>query len=282
MRTLVTGAKGQLGRELVRYLRAAGDEVIAWDLPDNDITDVEKTIGCIHLVRPDTIFHLAAWTDVDACENDRARAALVNFQGTWGVAMGAAEVGAQLLYVSTDYVFDGRTDRPYLETDQPAPLSVYGRTKLMGEQAVARTCRRRFIVRTAWLYGGAGRGFVDRIRERAQTETVIRVVSDQTGSPTWVRDLCEPMHQLVLSGKYGIYHLANTGWCSWFQLAQEVVRLLGLPCEVQPVKSAELGLPAPRPAFSVLDSRNYRKLTGRTLRPWQHALKEYLLGTKAT
>lgn len=196
--------------------------------------------------------------------------------------MGAAEIGAQLLYVSTDYVFNGRTNRPYRESDRPDPLSVYGRTKLMGEQAVARTCKRMFIVRTAWLYGGAGGGFVDRIRERAEREKVIRVVSDQTGSPTWVRDLCEPMRQVILSGRYGLYHLTNSGWCTWFELAQEVVGLLELPCEVQPVKSTEIGLPAPRPAFSALDNRNYRKLTGRTLRPWQDALREYLFGTKTT
>ncbi|MEO0074388.1 MAG: sugar nucleotide-binding protein, partial [candidate division WOR-3 bacterium] len=187
MRCLVTGAKGLLGSELVRYLEDVGDEVVAWDLPDNDITDVEKTISNIHLVRPDTIFHLAAWTDVDACESDRARAALVNFQGTWGVAMGAAEVGAQLLYVSTDYVFSGRSSRPYRETDKPDPISVYGRTKLMGEQAVLRTCKRRFVVRTAWLYGRAGHCFVDRISERARDEAVIRVVSGQTGAAAWAR-----------------------------------------------------------------------------------------------
>jgi len=282
MRVLVTGAKGLLGTELVRFLRDAGDEVVAWDLPQNDVTEVDRTINGIHQLKPDAVFHLAAWTDVDGCEQDRARAAAVNFQGAWAVALGAAETGGKLLHISTDYVFDGRATRPYRENDKTGPLSVYGSTKLMGEQAVARAGRRRFIVRTSWLYGRTGRSFVNTVREKASRERELKVVDDQTGSPTWARDLAEPLRRIAASEKYGIYHVTNSGQCTWFELAREVVRLTGAACEVRAMTSAELGLPAPRPAFSVLENRNYRKLTGRTLRPWQDALREYLGEVPAT
>jgi len=276
MRSLVTGAQGLLGTELVRYLKQQGDEVVGWDLPEHDVTAVEATIAGIHQVGPDVIYHLAAWTDVDGCESDRGRAAAVNYQGTWAVALGAAETGCRLLYVSTDYVFDGRKGRPYRESDTPAPLSVYGRTKQMGEQAVLKTCRRRFVVRTSWLYGRHGRNFVDRIIAKGRTQKQVSVVSDQTGSPTWARDLCGPLRRITGSDRFGIYHVTNSDHCTWFELAREALRLARVECEVVPISSAELGLPASRPAYSVLENRNYRRLAGELLRPWPAALREYL------
>ncbi|MEO0080006.1 MAG: dTDP-4-dehydrorhamnose reductase, partial [candidate division WOR-3 bacterium] len=193
MRCLVTGAKGLLGSELVPFLRGAVEDVLAWDLPEHDITNVEKTINAIRGAKPDIIFHLAAWTDVDGCEKEPARALTINAQGTWAVALAAAETGCKLLYMSTDYVFDGRKKRPYRESDRPNPLSVYGRTKFMGEQAVLKNCRRSFIVRTSWLFGRHGRNFVDTIRRKAQEEPTIEVVSDQVGSPTYAVDLGAPL-----------------------------------------------------------------------------------------
>jgi len=276
MRCLVTGANGLLGSELVAYLRGEGEEVVAWDLPEHDVTSVESTINGIHGVRPEVVFHLAAWTDVDGCEKDPARALSVNSQGTWAVALAAAEVGCKLVYLSTDYVFDGRKKRPYRENDRPNPLSVYGRTKLMGEQAVARNCGRRFIVRTSWLFGRQGRNFVDTIRRKARETAILEVVSDQVGSPTYAVDLCAPLWQLACSEHYGVYHLTNSGHCSWFEFAQEIVRLTGAQCQVRPITTAACGRPAPRPPFSVLENRNFRRRFGRQLRPWQEALKEYL------
>ncbi len=282
MRCIVTGARGLLGRELVNYLRGAGEEVIGWDLPEQDVTEVERTINEMHAVAPEVVFHLAAWTDVDGCEVDPARATLVNFHGTWAVALGAAELGCKVVYLSTDYVFDGKSQRPYQENDPPAPLSVYGRTKLMGEQAVRRVCKKWFIVRTSWLFGRYGKNFVDTIRRKASTEKEIMVVSDQVGSPTYARDLCSPLLTIARSDYYGIYHLTNSGWCSWYELAREIVAVIGRDCAIIPIPTETSGRVAPRPHFSVLENRNFKSRFGRVLRPWSEALREYLNETQAT
>ncbi len=276
MRVLVTGASGLLGKELCRYLKGNGVEVVEWDLPDNDITDVNNCIDRLHRVNPAVIFHLAAWTDVDGCEDNPAKAMMVNFQGTWAMALGAAELNCKLLYVSTDYVFDGRAGRAYREGDKPNPLSVYGRSKFMGEVAVRKNCRRWFIVRTSALFGRYGRNFVDIIRSRALTEKVIRVVSDQVTSPTYAGDLCEPLTKIASSDYYGIYHLTNAGFCSWYDFAREIVRIIGAGCEVVPISSGESGRRAPRPAFSVLENHNYRRRFRTVLRGWDEALRSYL------
>jgi dTDP-4-dehydrorhamnose reductase len=278
VRCLVTGARGLLGTELVGFLRGQNEEVVEWDLPDRDVTDIEKTINGIHGVGPDVVFHLAAWTDVDGCESDVGKATSVNFQGTWAVALGVQELERKLIYLSTDYVFDGRQDRPYREDDATNPLSVYGRTKLMGEQAAIRTCKRRFVVRTSWLYGKNGRNFVDVIRAKSQQSSRIEVVNDQHGSPTWARDLCRPLWELARSDHYGVYHLTNSGQGSWYELARTVVELTGAKCEVVPIDTAKAARPALRPAFSVLENRNFRRRFGKELRPWQEALASYLSG----
>lgn len=278
MRCLVTGASGMLGREFVAYLLQRNAEVVKWDLPGHDISEIEATINGIHRVGPDVVYHLAAWTDVDGCEADPARAAKVNFQGTWAVALGAAETKCRLVYVSTDYVFDGQERRPYREKDEPNPLSVYGRTKLMGEKAVRQTTRRSVIVRTSWLYGRHGSNFVDTIRAKAAQGGAIDVVADQVGSPTLVSDLCRPLYEVGKAERYGVYHATNSGQCSWYELAQEVVRLAGLQCEIRPTDTATLARPAPRPAYSVLESRELAKRFGIRLRSWQDALREYIPG----
>lgn len=275
MRCLVTGAQGLLGKHLVKCLRDQECEVVEWDLPENDITVVEQVINGMHAARPDVVFHLAAWTDVDGCEKNPVRAMAVNFHGTWAVALAAAEVGAKLIYISTDYVFDGNSKRPYREGDRPHPLSVYGRSKLMGEQAVRRNGRKWFIVRTSRLFGHGGKNFVNEIYQKCLVKNKIKVVADQVGSPTYVLDLCNPLLELARTEYYGIYHLTNAGWCSWFEFASEIVRLTGSGCEVVPISSEESGRPAPRPKFSVLGNRNFRRRFGRVIRPWQEALKEY-------
>ncbi len=275
MRCLVTGARGLLGKYLVKYLHSQQNEVVQWDLPENDVTVVEQVINGLHSVDPDVVFHLAAWTDVDGCEENPARAMAVNFQGTWAVALGVAEIGAKLIYISTDYVFDGNSKRAYRESDRPNPLSVYGRSKMMGEEAVRRNSRRWFIVRTSWLFGRGGRNFVDTIRQKCAVETEIKVVADQVGSPTYAQDLCEPLLELARSAHYGIYHLTNSGFCSWFEFAKEIVRFSKSNCEVIPITAEESGRRAPRPRFSVLENRNYRRRFGRVLRPWQEALEDY-------
>jgi dTDP-4-dehydrorhamnose reductase len=278
MRCLVTGAGGMLGTELAEFLRRQNEEVIGWDLPKHDITDVEKTINGIHQVGPDVVFHLAARTDVDNCEDDVAGATSVNFQGTWAVALGVEELSRKLVYISTDYVFDGRAGRPYREDDTADPLSVYGRTKLLGENAIKRSCRKYFIVRTSWLYGKHGRNFVDTIRQKSAQLPRIDVVSDQVGSPTYARDLCRPLWELAKSKHFGTYHLTNSGQCSWFDLASEIVKLTAARCEVMPIDTAIAARRAPRPAYSVLENREFKRRFGKELRPWQVALRSYIQG----
>lgn len=280
MRCLVTGSKGLLGTYLVEFLKYRGEEVVGWDLPVHDVTDVEKTINGIHQVGPDVVFHLAAWTDVDGCEGDVGKATSINFQGAWAVALGAAELRCKMVYLSTDYVFDGKSGRAYREGDAPNPLSVYGRTKLAGERAVANACKKCFIVRTSWLFGKHGRNFVDTIRNKAQEVHSLPVVNDQTGSPTYARDLCRPLWELAGSEYFGTYHLTNSGQCTWYDLAVEIVRLTGANCAVEPTTTAAVGRPAPRPAFSVLENRNFRRRFGKDLRPWHEALQSYFSGDK--
>jgi dTDP-4-dehydrorhamnose reductase len=278
MRCLVTGSRGMLGTELVEFLRRQSEEVVGWDLPKHDVTDVEKTINGIHQVGPDVVFHLAARTDVDGCEDDVAGATSVNFQGTWAVALGVEELGRKIIYVSTDYVFDGRSNNPYREGDTANPLSVYGRTKLLGENAIKRSCKQHFIVRTSWLYGRHGRNFVDTIRQKSLQAPRIEVVSDQVGSPTYARDLCRPLWEIARSKHFGVYHVTNSGQCSWYELASEVVKLTGSHCEVIPIDSDVAARRAPRPAYSVLENRNFRHKFGKELRSWQEALKSYVTG----
>lgn len=278
MRCLVTGAGGMLGTELVEFLRRQNEDVVGWDLPKYDVTDIEKTINGIHQVGPDVVFHLAARTDVDGCEDDVAGATSVNFQGTWAVALGVEELSRKLVYVSTDYVFDGRSGKPYREDDTANPLSVYGRTKLLGENAIRRSCKRHFIVRSSWLYGKHGRNFVDTIRKKSLEVPRLEVVSDQVGSPTYARDLCRPLWDLARSKYFGTYHVTNSGQCSWCELASEVVRLTGAQCEVVPIDTAAAARRAPRPAYSVLENRNFKYRFGKVLRPWQEALKSYITG----
>jgi dTDP-4-dehydrorhamnose reductase len=267
-----------LGTELVEFLRRQKEEVVGWDLPKHDVTDVEKTINGIHQVGPDVVFHLAARTDVDGCEDDVAGATSVNFQGTWAVALGVEELSRKMVYVSTDYVFDGRAGKPYGEADTANPLSVYGRTKLLGENAIKRSCHRHFIVRTSWLYGRHGRNFVDTIRQKSAEVQRIEVVNDQVGSPTYARDLCRPLWDLAKSKYFGTYHLTNSGQCSWFELAAEIVRLTGAQCEVAPIDTATAARRAPRPAYSVLENREFRRRFGKELRSWQEALRSYITG----
>ncbi len=267
-----------LGTELVEFLRRQNEEVLGWDLPKHDVTDVEKTINGIHQVGPEVVFHLAARTDVDGCEDDVGGATSVNFQGTWAVALGAEEMRCKLLYVSTDYVFDGRSNRPYREGDTANPLSVYGRTKFTGENAVTRTCHRHFIVRTSWLYGRHGRNFVDTIREKSAQAPRIEVVNDQVGSPTSARDLCRPLWELAKSKHFGTYHLTNSGQCSWFELAVEIVKLTGAKCEVAPIDTATAARRAPRPSYSALENREFKRRFGKELRSWQEALRSYIKG----
>jgi dTDP-4-dehydrorhamnose reductase len=269
---LVTGAAGMLGRDLVPLLEADGHVVTAVDL-DVDVTDPEAVELCVHDVRPEAVFHLAAWTDVDGAEQREDEALAVNGEGARNVARAAARAGAPLVFVSTDYVFDGAAAHDYVEDDPPAPLGAYGRTKLAGELAVidehpggAR------IARTAWLYGRHGRNFVDTMCRLAGERDEVAVVDDQEGSPTWTRDLAPGLIAL-LDLPPGTYHTSGGGSATWADLAEAIFDETGATCRVRRIATAEIGRPAPRPARAVLA---VTKPGAPRLRHWREALADYL------
>ncbi|MCX7894891.1 MAG: dTDP-4-dehydrorhamnose reductase [Thermoanaerobaculum sp.] len=274
MRVLITGSRGQLGRALVDLGKRAGWHVFAYDLPGLDITRLGNVQEAVRTVQPDLIFNAAAFTAVDRAESEPEQAFAVNARGVAHLAQAADEVGALLVHVSTDYVFDGTSHRPYHEEDPPHPLSVYGRSKLEGERA-ATQARRHLVVRTSWLFG-RGWNFVEAIRKQInQGATELRVVADQTGKPTYAEDLAEALVRLVTLGAQGLLHVANAGVTTWAGFAEEIVRQLGLSLPVVPITTPQAGRPAPRPAYSVLDTSRFEKLCG-PLPTWQDALSRYL------
>lgn len=265
-----------LGTDLCALLRTNNIEVLEWDLPCHDITDVKKTIAQIKRLVPDRIIHLAAYTDVDGCEKEKAKAYAVNVQGTWAVVIGAKEADIPLLLISTDYVFDGEKEKPYLEDDSTNPINYYGLTKVQSEQIVKSKLKKFFIVRTSWLFGKAGKNFIQTILEIAKEKETIEVVNDQQGSPTYTVDLAHAVFKVIQSDFWGIYHITNTGVCSWFEFAQEIIKQVGLKNKVVPITSNQLKRVAKRPKLSTLNNHNYIKTFDEFLRPWREALAQYL------
>jgi dTDP-4-dehydrorhamnose reductase len=281
MRILVTGGAGMLGSDLLKRL-GCDHEAQGIDLVDMDILDGAGTRGLIAGFRPDWVIHCAAFTNVDGCEKEPEKAFSVNAEGARNVAKACRFAGARMLYVSTDYVYDGSKKVPYVETDPAAPLNTYGKSKLKGEQEVLGVAPDALIVRTSWLFGENGPNFVKAILGQVGKKKVLEVVSDQVGNPTYTPDLSEALARLVECGAEGIYHVSNSGSCSWFEYAKKVLELAGaVGMEVKPITTQELGRPALRPAYSVLSNEKYSLLTGHALRGWDEALSEYLKEKKA-
>jgi len=278
-RILVIGAKGMLGRDLVEVLRSSfgNDEVFGWDIDEIDIQEENNTIAKVESLQPGIVINVAAYTDVDGCESNGKKAFAVNAEGMRHVALGAARCGSKVVYLSTDYIFDGKKGKPYLEDDLPNPLNVYGRSKLRGEQYVQELSENFLIVRTQWLYGEHGNNFVAAILRQAGEKKVLSVVNDQIGLPTYTIDLSKAISLLIEQDARGIFHVANSDPCSWYDYAQMILKLSGIKrVEVIPISSKEGGRPAPRPSYSVLDTQKFRRETGMDLRPWFEALKDYL------
>ena len=276
---LVIGAKGMLGRDLMSVLLSSlpNDEVIGWDIEEIDIQKEEDTLFKIEKLRPDIIIHIAAYTDVDGCESDGEKAFAVNAEGTKHVALTASRCQAKMVYLSTDYVFDGNKREPYLETDSPHPLSVYGRSKWKGEQYVQELVKNPLIVRTQWLFGRYGKNFVTSILRQAGEKRVLSIVNDQIGSPTYTVDLAKAISALIQFDASGIFHVSNSDLCTWYTFGQAILKLSGMDkVRVIPISSKELGRLAIRPSYSVFNCQKLKKKTGLTLRPWSEALKEYL------
>ena len=276
MKILVVGAQGMLGQDLVEIL-SSSYEVTGWDLSNLDITRSKETRDKVGRLQPRVIVNCAAFTDVDGCESRADLAFAVNSDGVRNLALAASAVHARLIHLSTDYVFDGASQRPYKPEDPPSPLNIYGRSKLQGEDFLRDSAGDHLIVRTAWLYGLRGKNFVEAILRQAEAGKELRVVDDQRGSPTFTRDLSLAIRDLLSVEESGIFHVTNSGSCTWYEFAQEVLkqkRMMAI--KVHPISAEELGRPAKRPVFSVLDCTRYEKRIGKTLRPWKDGLRDYL------
>lgn len=288
MRILVTGANGMLGIDLCALADAAGHTVIRTDVSARegatvptweplDITDLNAVTECLLRHQPDCVIHGAAYTDVDGCERNPDLAYKINTLGTWNLAAVCGNHHITLVYISTDFVFDGAKRTPYTEFDAVHPVNHYGASKLAGERLVSQLCHRHFIVRTSWMFGVHGKNFPATILRLAQTRTELDVVVDQIGSPTYTVDLAQTLLALLATPLYGVYHVTNAGHCTWHDLAQSTLSAAGInTVRVHPIPASQWSTPTQRPAYSVL--RHYvLELQGRDhLRPWQDALRDFV------
>lgn len=272
MRIVITGAHGQLGTELQRALRGHG--IVPMDLPGFDLTQPSCRQHIID-ARPDLVIHAGAYTDVDGAERDPDRAMRINADGTGYVAQASQDIGARLIYISTDYVFDGSKTSPYFEQDEPNPINAYGRSKRIGEQRALSICASALVLRTAWLYGAHGKNFVKTIVQMASERPVLKVVADQYGCPTSARDLAQVITVLLLRPLSGILHVTNEGSCSWFEFAQAIVAASGHHVPVEPITTVETERQARRPAHSILSLDRMHQL-GLQTPAWRDSLERFL------
>lgn len=287
MKILITGISGMLGVDLHQTLREEY-EVTGLDRRDFpcspspsvnkiDITDLEAVKELFSRLTPHFVIHAAAYTDVDGCEKDADKAYKINALGTRNIALACQRLDIPVLYVSTDFVFRGDKETPYDEFDEPAPTNIYGKSKLAGENYLKFFLSRYFIVRSSWLYGRWGKNFVTTILKLAREKSVLKVVDDQVGSPTYTKDLSQQIKRLVATELYGTYHITNSGRCSWYEFTREILKLAGIKgVKVTPITSEELARPAPRPKFSVLENCCLRLSLGNGMRNWNEALRDYL------
>jgi len=276
MKILIMGHKGMLGSDLFLRLFAFHD-VTGRDIEDFDIASSEACKKVISETEPDVVINAAAYTDVDGCESNREKCFSVNAEGVKNIALSCRERGIKIVHFSTDYVFDGKKQTPYLEDDTCNPVNVYGQSKLAGEQHLEQFSDNFLLIRSAWLYGKNGKNFVKTIVEKARTEKYLEVVDDQVGSPTFTWDLAGAV-QLLIEGQYtGTFHITNRGNCSWYEFAQKILKFAGMTgVTVKPIKSDKLARPAKRPHYSVLNCRKFSQSTVKTMRYWQVAVDDYI------
>lgn len=272
---LVTGSNGQLGRAINKQYANTEYELVNTDVAELDITNVDAVVKMMREVKPYAIINCAAHTGVDACETDQENAYRINAIGPRNLSIAATEVGAKMVHVSTDYVFDGKASKPYIEFDAVNPQGMYGRTKLAGENFVKEFAKDYFIIRTAWLYGD-GKNFAKTMLRLSETNDKVRVVGDQFGSPTSTSELAKMIAHLVPTQNYGLFHGTCEGSCSWADFAKEVFRLVGKNTQVEAITTAEYPTPAVRPAYSVLENYMLKLTTNFTFAPWEAAIKEYM------
>ncbi|MDW7617139.1 dTDP-4-dehydrorhamnose reductase [Peribacillus simplex] len=274
MKIVITGAGGQLGKELLQLFKEEGYMVFPYTKQQLDITNRAKIKEMIEKIQPDYLINTAAFTQVDLCESDIDKAYLINGIGPYYLACEAKEKKVKFFHISTDYVFDGEKIEPYMEDDSPNPKTIYGKSKQLGEALVLDAYESSTIIRTSWLYGHEGKNFVNTIKKLARHSLEMRVVHDQYGCPTYTKDLGIALKDL-LTKPHGIYHVTNSGSCSWFEFATEIVTFLKSQTVVIPVSTEEYGLKTPRPMYSVLSQKKLNS-NGVSLRNWKEGLHEYL------
>lgn len=280
MRVLVTGVKGQLGYDVVNELKKRGMEAIGVDIEEMDITDAASVNQVIRAAAPEAVIHCAAYTAVDAAEENEAVCRRVNADGPRNIAKVCRDLDIKMLYISTDYVFDGQGEKPWEPEDACAPQGVYGKTKYEGELAVKELLEKYFIVRISWVYGVNGKNFVKTMLNLSKTHDRLTVVNDQFGSPTYTPDLAKLLVDMVQTERYGIYHASNEGICSWYEFACTIFEAAGIKMEVVPVTTAEYGAKAPRPFNSRMSKEKLVEKGFEKLPAWQDALERYLVELK--
>ncbi|WP_436512589.1 dTDP-4-dehydrorhamnose reductase [Clostridium thermobutyricum] len=288
MKILITGGKGQLGNELLRIIKsgqaeigslekAKEYEVVSYDVDKLDISNLNKVREILNLEKPNVVINCAACTNVDGCESNEELAFKVNSLGPRNLAIISEEINAKLVQVSTDYVFSGEErEVPFREYDLTSPYSVYGKTKLMGEEFVRQYSKKAFIVRTSWLYGYVGHNFVYTMRRLGSEKEFLTVVNDQKGNPTHANDLAYHILKLIETEEYGIYHCTGKGECTWYDFAKKIMELSKLNCEVRPCTSEEFKTPAKRPEYSSLDNMMLRCTIGDEMRNWEEAIESFI------
>ena len=275
MKILITGSNGMLGHDLIEVLKDK-HELLLTTSKTLDITDGNSVMDFIVKSNPDIVINSAAYTDVDGCESNPDLAYNVNGEGVKNLALACREVDCPLVHISTDYVFNGQNDRPWVEDDEIGPISIYGKSKLKGEEHIKEILEKYFIVRTAWLYGVNGRNFPRTMLELAQKHSEITVVYDEVGTPTYTPDLAKGISKLIETDYYGTYHLTNSGNCSWCEFARYIFEVADVDVNVIPVTASEFARPAPRPSYSVLENRNWIENGFEPLRNYKEAIKEYI------
>lgn len=282
MKVLVTGVKGQLGYDVANELEKRGHEAVGTDVEEMDITDAAKVREILTEENPDAVIHCAAYTAVDAAEENVELCRRINAEGTENIARVCSELNCKLLYVSTDYVFNGEGERPWEPDDEREPLNVYGQTKCEGELAVEKYVEKFFIVRIAWVFGVNGKNFIKTMLRLGKDHDELTVVADQIGSPTYTYDLSRLLVDMIESDKYGRYHATNEGLCSWYEFAVEIFRQAGMDVHVRPVTSEEYPAKAKRPHNSRMDKSKLEENGFERLPAWKDALSRYLnvIGTE--
>lgn len=276
MRILVTGVSGQLGHDLAEELLARGHDVTGLSSKDMNLLDPAAVKQYLTAAAPEAVIHCAAYTAVDRAEDDTETCLAINYLGTKAIAETCAEIGCKLLFISTDYVFPGIGERPWEPDDETDPLNTYGRSKLLGEEAVRAATKKHYIVRISWLYGVNGKNFVKTMLRLGAEKKEIRVVNDQIGSPTYSRDLSVLLADMIVTDSYGTYHASNEGFCSWYEFACAIIQKAGLPVRVVPVPSSEYPTRARRPMNSRMSKDKLTACGFRRLPPWDDALTRFL------